>query len=304
MNKQFTRMQKLAGIITEGLYTTQMDQEAPIQSEATPNKMKKSELKAKIKEMIQGGDVEGGKMYFHVLQDAGYGDIGYQGVYMTKQEAQNRANELQDMFPDSFFYVEVSNSEDEPTNVTMEGYMGTPYDSSEEMALDMVKTGAGMPGKLGEYDSQGLTNAASVIDYYLNMAYDAGERGAAFDDNLAYKALEHLKEFSDEFTDSTLYEAKKKEADAEEEDVNVEAPVAPEGEMDVTMDVPAGEDTAVDINGDGKSDIDAGSSEAKKAFGDLTDAFQAAKTLGDEKLIRQIANTITYFNKNIILKQG
>ena len=28
------------------------------------------------------------------------------------------------------------------------------------------------------------------------------------------------------------------------------------------------------------------------------------KELGDEKLIRQIANTITYFNKNIILSQG
>lgn len=217
MDKQFTRMQKLAGIITEGLYTTQMDQEAPIQAEATPNKMKKSELKAKIKEMIQG---------------------------------------------------------------------------------------QGTSDNLEEYDSQGLTNAASVIDHYLNMAYDAGERGVAFDDSLAYKALEHLKEFSDEFTDSTLYEAKKKEEEDTEEEVDVEAPVAPEGEMDVTMDAPAGEDTTVDINGDGTGDIDAGSSEAKKAFGDLTDAFQAAKTLGDEKLIRQIANTITYFNKNIILKQG
>ena len=216
MNKQFTRMQKLAGIITEGLYTTQMDQEAPIQSEATPNKMKKSELKAKIKEMIQG---------------------------------------------------------------------------------------EGSSDNLEEYDSQGLTNAASVIDYYLNMAYDAGERGVAFDDNLAYTALEHLKEFSGEFTDSTLYEAKKKEEDTEEE-VDVKAPTAPEEEMDITMDAPTGEDTTVDINGDGTGDIDAGSSEAKKAFGDLTDAFQAAKTLGDEKLIRQIANTITYFNKNIILKQG
>lgn len=217
MNKQFTRMQKLAGIITEGLYTTQMDQEAPIQAEATPNKMKKSELKAKIKEMIQG---------------------------------------------------------------------------------------QGTSDNLEEYDSQGLTNAASVIDHYLNMAYDAGERGVAFDDSLAYKALEHLKEFSDEFTDSTLYEAKKKEEEDTEEEVDVEAPVAPEGEVDVTMDAPAEEDTTVDINGDGTGDIDAGSSEAKKAFGDLTDAFQAAKTLGDEKLIRQIANTITYFNKNIILKQG
>ena len=160
MDKQFTRMQKLAGIITEGLYTTQMDQEALIQTEATPNRMKKSKLKAKIKEMIQG---------------------------------------------------------------------------------------QGTSDNLEEYDSQGLTNAASVIDHYLNMAYDAGERGVAFDDSLAYKALEHLKEFSDEFTDSTLYEAKKKEEEDTEEEVDVEAPVTPEGEVDVTMDAPAGEDTTVDI---------------------------------------------------------
>lgn len=160
MNKEFTRMQKLAGVITEGLYTTQMDQEAPIQSEGTPKKMKKSEFKAKIKEMIQGSG-----------------------------------------------------------------------------------------------------------------------------------AVSH-----------NLKEAKKKKKEEEEVDtVDVEAP---EGDVDVAMDVPQPGDTSIDLDGDGTSDIDAGSSEAKKAFGDLTDAFQAAKALGDEKLIRQIANTITYFNKNIILNQG
>jgi hypothetical protein len=60
------------------------------------------------------------KMYYHVLEDGGYGDIGHQGVYDTKEEAQNRADKLADMFPASSFYVEASDSKDEPYNVTME----------------------------------------------------------------------------------------------------------------------------------------------------------------------------------------
>ena len=219
MNKQFTRMQKLAGIITEGLYTTQMDQEAPIQSEATPNKMKKSEFKAKIKEMIKSD---------------------------------------------------------------------TPSEPVAEASLE----------GLDRMDGLAPTTAVKMlVDAAQRIIYSLKKEGFEDEDIHSY--------LSDLITTlpTDLSEAKKKEEDTEEE-VDVKAPVAPEGEMDVTMDVPAGEDTTVDINGDGTGDIDAGSSEAKKAFGDLTDAFQAAKTLGDEKLIRQIANTITYFNKNIILKQG
>jgi len=52
------------------------------------------------------------KMYYHVLEDGGYGDIGHQGVYDTKEEAQNRADKLADMFPNSSFYVEASDSKD------------------------------------------------------------------------------------------------------------------------------------------------------------------------------------------------
>ena len=60
------------------------------------------------------------KMYFHVLEDAGYGEIGHKGAYDTEEEAQNRADSLSDMFPNSTFYIEVSDSEDEPYSVTME----------------------------------------------------------------------------------------------------------------------------------------------------------------------------------------
>jgi len=101
----------------------------------------------------------------------------------------------------------------------------------------------------------------------------------------------------------SLNEAKKKE---EEEDIDIESDV--EGDVDnLDLDLDTtGEEGGeqIDMNMDTTGDIDAGSSESKKAFSELTDAYRAAKELGDEKLIRQIANTITYFNKNIILKQG
>jgi len=104
-------------------------------------------LKAKIKEMIVAelnldvninstpkgdpyanyfGEGENGdslneeQMYFHVLEDAGYGEIGHKGAYDTEEEAQNRADSLSDMFPNSTFYIEVSDSDDEPYSVTME----------------------------------------------------------------------------------------------------------------------------------------------------------------------------------------
>jgi hypothetical protein len=100
----------------------------------------------------------------------------------------------------------------------------------------------------------------------------------------------------------SLDEAKKKED--EEEDIDIESDV--EGDVEnLDLDITGGEeDSQIDMNMDTTGDIDAGSSESKKAFSELTDAYRAAKELGDEKLIRQIANTITYFNKNIILSQG
>lgn len=104
----------------------------------------------------------------------------------------------------------------------------------------------------------------------------------------------------------SLSEAKKKkeEEPAEDGDVDIESDV--EGDVDnLDLDITGGEGgEQIDMNMDTEGDIDAGSSESKKAFSELTDAYRAAKELGDEKLIRQIANTITYFNKNIILKQG
>lgn len=90
---------------------------------------------------------------------------------------------------------------------------------------------------------------------------------------------------------SNLKEAKKKkekEEASEEEIADVDFT-----DVDLTGGVEAG------FEGDTTMDI--GSPEMKKVSSTLTDAYKAAKELGDEKLIQQVANTIKYFNDNVLL---
>jgi hypothetical protein len=71
---------------------------------------------------IKSKELNEGKMYYHVLEDMGYGEIGHEGVYDTEEEAQDRANNLSRTYPDSEFYVEASTSDKEPYNVTYSDY--------------------------------------------------------------------------------------------------------------------------------------------------------------------------------------
>ena len=71
---------------------------------------------------IKSKELNEGKMYYHVLEDMGYGEIGHEGVFVTEEEAQDRANNLSRTFPDSSFYVEASTSRKEPYNVTSSDY--------------------------------------------------------------------------------------------------------------------------------------------------------------------------------------
>jgi hypothetical protein len=103
--------------------------------------------------------------------------------------------------------------------------------------------------------------------------------------------------------DEDLFEAKKEE-ESDTEDVIVAEPgdeevPAEDAAVDVTAD-----DTQVDVNMDGVPDVDTGSAESKKAFTSLVDTYNSAKELGDPKLTQMIANALTYYNKNIILKSG
>ena len=138
-----------------------------------------------------------------------------------------------------------------------------------------------------------ISTVGSLIDAAGRIISDLKEEG--FDEEDIYDFIvDKVRTLS---LDETLAEAKKEE----EADVDVTVDAAEETpEGDVEMDMTA--DSTVDADMAGGEDLDAGSSEAKKAFNELTDAYRAAKELGDEKLVRQLANTITYFNKNIILQ--
>jgi len=62
-------------------------------------------------------------------------------------------------------------------------------------------------------------------------------------------------------------------------------------EEEVELDIP---EEDIELASPGES------ADSKEIFSKLVDAYEAAKTLGDDKLTRQLANTITYFNKSVI----
>lgn len=280
MNKEFTRMQKLAGIITEGLYTS----DAKASMEAMSNDGESRMTKRKLKEKIKG---------------------------MMNQE----------------------------------GYMGTPYDSSDDMALDMIKTGAGLPrgtmeGAPGDITTKEMGSMDEANSDYTAAAYKIAKElirrmpfpdavltskdlfiatiGALHDELYSYAEDQFGNAGSapdeyDDYDDSmdvyddgyqdmaeTMFEAKKdEESDTEDvivADTTEEVPAEDTG-MEVSTD-----DTKVDVNMDGVPDVDTGSAESRKAFTSLVDTYNASKQLGDAKLTQMIANALTYYNKNIILK--
>ena len=89
----------------------------------------------------------------------------------------------------------------------------------------------------------------------------------------------------DEEKEEEVHEEKEEMVKEEEgdEEVEIEDEVEVPAEVDVEMEAPEGE-----------------TEDSKEIFAKLVDAYESAKALGDDKLTRQLANTITYFNKSVI----
>lgn len=251
--------------------------------------------------------------------------------------------------------------------ILTEGYQGTDYESSKDMALDMVKTGAGMPGtglpevkkKMTKMEAKKMIKDAILAEMHPedpdemeSAAWDMAMREEDTIEEAAPDAMNRMDSLVDQnakftlvktvrsiirdlkmedFEDDdifdyimdvvkTLPDAEGSYYDADKEQDDDTVPVPNEGglplgeakkdeeedevkiEDEETVEEPAADEDMIDADMEGGMDMDAGSDEAKTAFDELTDAYRSAKELGDEKLIRQLANTITYFNKNIILK--
>jgi hypothetical protein len=107
---------------------------------------------------------EAARTYWHVIEDVD-GEKGWQGFYNTKEEAEKRANSLQDMFPRSFFYVEASNSEKEPVDITLEE-ASTDYAKrrKNEKDSDYPKAYKKDPNYSASKDKSAVTGAKSIAE--------------------------------------------------------------------------------------------------------------------------------------------
>ena len=262
MNKEFIRMQKLAGLMTEGLYTT--DEKASLEEMPT-GKMTKKELKAKIKEMMTPMPDEDTNMtddYYATDHHEDYSDVYIDDI-------------------DTEFDLGI---DEDTIGQEAAAEMGSMDEASYEASERM-------DGLAPISAKRALMNAASAIIGALKA--DGFE-----EDNIHDYLLDLITTLP---MDEDLFEAKKDE-EADTEDVIVadtEEVPAEDAAVDVTAD-----DTQVDVNMDGVPDVDTGSAESKKAFTSLVDTYNSAKELGDPKLTQMIANALTYYNKNIILKSG
>jgi hypothetical protein len=253
MNKEFTRMLKLAGLMTEGLYTAQMYSEEPVAE--VSKKMTKKELKAKIKEMMTPMPDED-----------------------TDETDEYYATDHHEDYSDGYI-----------DDIDHEFDLGIDEDTiGQEAAAEMGSMDEASYEASERMDGLAPISAKGSFVSAARMIIGALKRDGFEEEDIHDYLLDLITTLPME---EDLSEAKKDEEEAPEDvDINVEAPVE---------DTP---DTAVDVNMDGTPDVDTGSPESKKAFTALVDAYNDAKELGDPKLTQMMANALTYYNKNIILK--
>jgi hypothetical protein len=273
-------------------------------------------------DMMEG--LNEGKMYFHVLEDGGYGDIGHQGVYDTKEEAQNRANTLSDMFPKSEFYVEAYPSKKEPVTVTMEGkkkyYKDAEADDAEHIkALEKDMKDDKKSSKMKKSDLKAKikemvlsemnitedTFAPESEEDFLAEVDDILAEASEFDKAIAPRVATFIKSLDilvDEYH-AELYLS---------DDLYNAIEMVKKAAKDVVNSVNEADEVAVDdteVAVDGKENIDVDTTiqvdpNVKAVQDALTQAQAAAQKLGDPKLTDQIGNTITFFTRAHVVEKG
>ncbi len=118
----------------------------------------------------------------------------------------------------------------------------------------------------------------NVSDVEAAMSFLGGALGLPAVAFLSAKAQEKLQDLKKSKDKKEL-----KEEDGDEIEIEDTIEVPAEDVADVEMEAPEGE-----------------AEDNKEIFAKLVDAYESAKLLGDDKLTRQLANTITYFNKSVI----
>lgn len=274
LNEQLARMQKIAGIISENqdyYKDAEKDDAAHIDAlekdmkddakKTSENKMTKSDLKAKIKEMIlaeltEDDDVD--------INNPGDLNNMYDPLAESKDDPQT-AEDYYELFKEEDLI-------DDRREYDAEDFMLGGMDYQTAFELERIL----QPLDINDVDLGSITVEGNIYDdgYISSAKFKDGvdiiaDQRIELEDLLGKDKIAKL---------TNLNEAKK---DEEVEDVTVD-------DTEV-VDAPA-------------SDMMAGeSAEVSGIQANLQAAYAEAKALGDEKLITQIANTITYFTKAHIL---
>ena len=146
------------------------------------------------------------------------------------------------------------------------------------------------------YTDKDLDDLLSIVLKYVEDPNDAEEEIAKFDaggfDAMSSSLTANLlrdKDYNDWY--NKLHSIKEEEEeDKEEEDVEVE------DEVEVTAD----EKEGIDVKQDADSDL---TGVVGNVQDNLEAALEAARELGDEKLVDQIGNTLTFFTRNHVVKE-
>jgi len=157
----------------------------------------------------------------------------------------------------------------------------------EEMEYDVPST----------YTDKDLDDLLSIVLKYVEDPNDAEEEIAKFDaggfDAMSSSLTANLlrdKDYNDWY--NKLHSIKEEEEeDKEEEDVEVE------DEVEVTDD----EKEGINVKQDADSDL---TGVVGNVQDNLEAALEAARELGDEKLVDQIGNTLTFFTRNHVVKEN
>jgi len=147
------------------------------------------------------------------------------------------------------------------------------------------------------YTDKDLDNLLSIVLKYVKDPNDAEEEIAKFDaggfDAMSDYVTANLlrdKDYNDWYNKLHSIKEEEAEEEAEEEDVEVE------DEVEVTDD----EKEGIDVKQDADSDL---TGIVGNVQDNLEAALEAARKLGDEKLVDQIGNTLTFFTRNHVVKE-
>ena len=146
------------------------------------------------------------------------------------------------------------------------------------------------------YTDKDLDDLLSIVLKYVKDPNDAEAEIEKFDtggfDTMSSSLTANLlrdKDYNDWY--NKLHSIEEAEEDKEEEDVEVE------DDVEVTDDGKEG----IDVKQDADSDL---TGVVGNVQDNLEAALEAARKLGDEKLVDQIGNTLTFFTRNHVVKEA